>query len=66
MTRLEKIEKDISALSDAELQSFSAWFDAFKSDLWDARIKADAEAGKLDHLISRAKAQAAAGKVRPL
>jgi hypothetical protein len=66
MTKLEKIEKDVSALSREELKKFSAWFDAFRSDLWDAQIEADVEAGKLDGLIAKAKAQAAAGRVRPV
>jgi hypothetical protein len=66
MTKLEKIEKDVSALSKEELKKFSVWFDAFRSNLWDAQIEADVEAGKLDRLIAKAKAQAAAGRVRPL
>jgi hypothetical protein len=66
MTKLQKIEQDVSALTKEDLQKFSAWFDEFRSDLWDAQIAADVEAGKLDGLIARAKEQAAAGKVRPL
>jgi hypothetical protein len=66
MTKLQKIEHDVSALTKEDLQKFSAWFDEFRSDLWDAQIAADVEAGKLDGLIARAKEQAAAGKVRPL
>jgi hypothetical protein len=66
MTKLEKIEKDVSALSKEDLKKFSAWFDEFRSNLWDAQIEADVEAGKLDRLIAKAKAQAAAGRVRPV
>lgn len=66
MTKLEKIEQDISALSKADLRKLSDWLDEYKSDLWDRQIEADARSGKLDKLVAEAKAQAAAGKFRPL
>jgi hypothetical protein len=66
MTKLEKIEREITLLSKADLRKLSKWLDEFNSDLWDKQIENDAAAGKLDKLISAAKAQAAAGKVRPL
>jgi flagellar motility protein MotE (MotC chaperone) len=66
MTKLEKIEHDISALSKADLRKLSDWLDEYKSDLWDRQIEADARSGKLDKLVAEAKAQAAAGKIRPL
>lgn len=66
MTKLEKIEQDIAALSKADLNRLPRWLDEFNADLWDRQIESDAEAGKLDKLILAAKAQAEAGKVRPL
>lgn len=66
MTMLEKIERDIASLSKDDLKKLSKWLDEFSSDLWDRQIESDATAGKLDALISAAKAQAVAGKVRPL
>jgi hypothetical protein len=66
MTKLEKIEQDIALLSKADLKKLSTWLEEFNADLWDKQIENDAAAGKLDRLISAAKAQAAAGKVRPL
>jgi hypothetical protein len=66
MTKLEKIEYDIASLSKAELKKLSKWLDEFNADLWDRQIEEDAAAGKLDKLISAAKVQAAAGKVRAL
>ena len=33
---------------------------------WDTQIAADAKAGKLDHLVSEAKAEYAAGRARKL
>lgn len=66
MTKLEKIEQDIALLNKADLKKLSDWLDEYKADLWDEQIKADAEAGKLDKLFAEAKAEIAAGKVRPL
>jgi flagellar motility protein MotE (MotC chaperone) len=66
MTKLDKIEQDIATLSKADLKKLSKWLEEFNADLWDRQIEDDAAAGKLDALISAAKAQAAAGKVRSL
>ena len=35
-------------------------------DDWDRQIKADATAGRLDHLVDEARADIAAGRSRPL
>ena len=35
-------------------------------DNWDRQIKADATAGRLDHLVEEARADLAAGRCRPL
>ena len=66
MSKLEKVEQEVSALTKTDLKRFSAWFDEFRSNLWDEQIAADSKAGKLDHLIASARKQVAAGKVRPL
>lgn len=66
MTRLKKIEQDISALSKADLRKLSDWLEEYKSDLWDKQIEEDARSGKLDKLLAEARAQVAVGKVRPL
>lgn len=66
MTRLDQIEKSVATLSDAELKQFGEWFDDLRWERWDRQLEADAEAGKLDRLIADAKAEIAAGKVRPL
>lgn len=66
MTRLDQIEKSVATLSDAELKQFGEWFDELRWERWDRQLEADAEAGKLDRLIADAKAEIAAGKVRPL
>ena len=66
MTKLEKIEQDIASLSASEVAKLAEWFAEFHADLWDRQIEDDAKAGKLDELVTKAKAEIAAGKVRPL
>ena len=66
MTKLEKIEADISRLDPKDVRKLADWLEEYKAELWDQQIAADAKAGKLDHLIAKAKKQIAAGKVRPL
>jgi hypothetical protein len=66
MTKLEQIEKSVAELPPEELKAFSKSFEEFQSEQWDRQIEADAKTGKLDKLIAEAKAEIAAGKVRPL
>jgi hypothetical protein len=66
MTKLEKIEYDIASLNKADIKKISKWLDEYNADLWDKQIEDDAASGKLDKLVSAAKAQAAAGRVGPL
>jgi len=66
MTRLEKIEKDIKALSDKEVHHLADWFAEWRADLWDQQIEEDAKAGKLDKLAKRALANHKAGRTTSL
>ncbi len=66
MTNLEQIEKAIAALPHDDIVALADWFAEFHADLWDKQIEADAKAGKLDKFAAEAKAEIAAGKVRPL
>jgi hypothetical protein len=66
MTKLEKIEQDIASLESADLRKLSDWLAEYQADLWDKQIEEDSKAGKLDKLFAEAKAEIAAGKVRPL
>lgn len=54
MTSLEKIERDIAALSPQDRAALRDWLAAFEADAWDAEIEADAAAGRLDDLADRA------------
>ncbi len=46
MTKLEKIEHDIAALSKSDLKKLSKWLEEFNADLWDRQIENDAATGK--------------------
>ncbi len=66
MTKLEQLERDVTALSAEDLAAFRDWFAEFDAAAWDARIESDAAAGKLDRLRERALAAHRAGKTTEL
>ena len=66
MTKLEQIEKSVAELSSEELKAFAEWFAELQAERWDRQIENDAKSGRLDKLIGKARAEIAAGKVRPL
>jgi hypothetical protein len=66
MSKIEKIEQDIQALSPEELAQFRAWFLEYDWAIWDRQIERDAEAGRLDDLAARALRDHAAGKTTRL
>jgi hypothetical protein len=66
MTKVEDIEKAVSALAPEELTRFRAWFEAFDAERFDAKIERDAAAGRLDHVADEALADLRSGRARPL
>ena len=62
MSKVESLEKRISALSAEELAEFRQWFAEFDAAAWDSQIERDAKAGKLDALADEALRDHAAGK----
>ena len=66
MTKLEKIEQQITELSPKEVFKLAEWFAEHHADLWDRQIEADAEAGRLDKLAEQALKDHAAGKTKPV
>lgn len=66
MTKLEQIERSIAALNPKELKAFAKWFEAFRADMWDRQIEADAKAGRLDKLAEQALIEVRTGRTRPL
>lgn len=66
MSEVDELEQKVKRLSSEDLAKFRAWFIEFDSRLWDEQIEADLKAGKLDKLISEARADFKAGKAREL
>jgi hypothetical protein len=66
MTKLEQIEKAITALKPEEVSKLAAWFDEFQESLWDQQIAEDTDAGRLDSLAADALAAHKSGRTKPL
>jgi len=66
MGNVEKIERDVQALSPEELAQFRAWFLEYDWAAWGRQLERDVEAGKLDQLADKALRDHAAGKTKPL
>ena len=66
VTTAEDIEKAVEQLAPPELARFSAWFEAFDAERFDAAIEQDARAGKLDVHAEEALAAHRAGRSREL
>jgi hypothetical protein len=61
---LEALKNEIGRLSPAEREALAEWLDAQDAAAWDQQIVADYRAGKLDHLIRRAKQELDDGTIR--
>ncbi len=66
MSKIEHIERQVQALSSAELARFRAWFLEFDWAAWDRQIERDIQAGKLDALADKALHDHASGKTTRL
>jgi hypothetical protein len=66
MSKVERIEQDVQALTSDELAAFRKWFREFDAAAWDRQIKDDVQAGKLDALADAALKASAAGKCSDL
>ena len=66
MTRLEKIEREIAALSAAEREDLRTWFIAFDAEAWDRAIERDAASGALDAMADEALTEHRVGRTRAL
>lgn len=66
MRELEEIEDQIQKLSREEFAELRDWVLESDWNAWSVQIQADAEAGKFDELVSEAKAEHKAGKVKIL
>lgn len=66
MTNVEKLERDVEALTPEERSSFREWFATFDAAEWDSQFERDAVSGALDKLADAALAEHRAGRSRPL
>jgi hypothetical protein len=66
MSTVEEIERAIARLDRADVSRLRVWLDEFEESQFDARIEADAEAGRLDGLADRAVQQIGERRVRDL
>jgi hypothetical protein len=66
MSKLEKIQESVRALSDTELRALAEWMDELRAQRWDRQIEQHAKAGRLDNFFAEARAEIAAGKLRPV
>jgi len=62
MSTVKEIESAITQLEPSEVHAVADWLQEYREELWDKQIAADAQAGKLDRLIQKAKADSRAGK----
>ncbi|MEO6182989.1 MAG: hypothetical protein ABIP71_07835 [Verrucomicrobiota bacterium] len=65
MSTVKEIESAITQLDPKDVQAVADWLQEYREELWDAQIKADAKAGKLDSFIKKAKSGYRAGKATP-
>jgi hypothetical protein len=66
MSKVERIEQEVQALSPEELAQFRAWFLEHDWAIWDRQIERDAAAGRLDDLAAKALRDHEAGKSTPI
>jgi hypothetical protein len=66
MTKIDEIKVAIDTLTDKEKSELKRWLDEVDAQLFDEKIEADAAAGKLDGLITNARANFKAGRQTPL
>ena len=66
---VQELKEAVAGLPPSELAEFAAWLDAYREEEfgeWDQQMQADAEAGKFDELIRRARAEHRAGRTTSL
>ena len=66
MTKVEQLEREIAALTEAELAEFRRWYAEFDAAVWDRQLEADARSGALDRLADEALREHRAGQSRAL
>jgi hypothetical protein len=62
---VQTLQTEILKLKPEERWTISSWLDELMADEWDRQMEADAQAGRLDHLVKEAEADYQAGRCRP-
>lgn len=67
---VRELAERVKALPPEDLEEFLAWLAAYdleRADAWDRKIELDAQqGGRLNRLVEEARADIAAGRVKPL
>jgi hypothetical protein len=66
MRKVQEIEQQIQKLSKEEFAELRDWFLEQDWKAWDTQIEADAKSGKLNQMVSEAKAEYTSGRARKL
>lgn len=66
MSTVEEIEAALRKMSPEERARFRAWYAEFDAEEWDRQIEADVAAGRLDWLVTEARAEKQAGRCSEL
>ncbi|MDX6384215.1 MAG: hypothetical protein QOK48_1788 [Blastocatellia bacterium] len=66
MSTIAKIQAEIEELTSSEQRELARWFAEMQAEAWDDQIADDIQSGRLNHLISQAEADIAAGRTKPL
>ena len=53
MTKIERIESEIRALTDTERAELRKWFFEFDAEIWDKQIERDSISGRLANLAKK-------------
>lgn len=68
--KVEKIAEQVKALPEEEREEFLSWlaeFELERSDQWDKELARDSQpAGRLEHVLKRARRDIAEGRTKPL
>lgn len=62
MTKLEQIQSSIEGLSSSDVARLREWLDELDARLFDEKIERDANSGRLDSLMEKAKGNMRAGR----
>jgi hypothetical protein len=65
MSTVQEIEAAITQLEPKKIHAVADWLHEYREGLWDKQIEADANAGKIDSLIKKAKPGYRVGKATP-